>query len=84
MPAWDEGLEVREDDGQTKRQQEGGRSSRARVGGHKRLSVTNAVGDLTGKRRGTAIGSAADSLGETGLLCKSRFPLFDFFPLPVL
>lgn len=63
---------------------EGGRSSRARVGGHRRLSVTTAVGGLTGKRRGTAIGSAADPahLGETGLLRKSRFPYLSFFPFP--
>lgn len=46
MFAWDEGLEVREDDRQTKRQQEGG-GGRAWVGGQKRFVMNNPVGGLT-------------------------------------
>lgn len=47
MFAWDEGLEVRDDDRQTKRQQEGGREgggSRAWLGAQKRFIMNNAAG----------------------------------------
>lgn len=76
MFAWDDGLEVHDDDRQTKRQQERGREGgRAWVAGQKRFIMNNAAGGLVGKRRGSGavIGPPADSLGETGWLRKSRF-----------